>query len=98
MFLLFVGRIAGETIHLCFPNTGEFRVAQRPTASGASNSGCHSHCANHFRPGHADAGTYALIGSAACLGGISRITISLAVIMIETTGDLQYVLFVGIFS
>eukprot|EP00750_Incisomonas_marina_P030790 INCI7655.6.p1 GENE.INCI7655.6~~INCI7655.6.p1 ORF type:complete len:530 (+),score=66.38 INCI7655.6:1-1590(+) len=56
-----LGRIAGETIHLCFPNTG-----------------------------HADPGTYALIGSAACLGGISRITISLAVIMIETTGDLQY--------
>jgi chloride channel 7 len=40
--------------------------------------------------GHADPGTYALIGSLACLGGISRITISLAVIMIETTGDLQY--------
>lgn len=39
---------------------------------------------------HADAGTYALVGAACCLGGSSRITISLAVIMMETTGNLQY--------
>ena len=40
----------------------------------------------------ADSGTYALMGSAAVTGGITRITISLTLMILEATGDMQYVL------
>jgi chloride channel 7 len=40
----------------------------------------------------ADGGTYALIGSGAVSGGITRLTISLVVVILEATGDMQYLL------
>lgn len=40
------------------------------------------------KPGHPciDAGLYAVVGAAACLGGVTRATVSLVVIMIELIG------------
>jgi len=37
-------------------------------------------------------GTYALIGAVSMLGGVTRMTISLTVIILETTNDIQYLL------
>ncbi|KAL0485737.1 12 TM domain-containing transmembrane protein, partial [Acrasis kona] len=39
-----------------------------------------------------DPGTYALIGASSFMGGVSRMTISLTVILLEITNDLQYLL------
>jgi H+/Cl- antiporter ClcA len=35
-------------------------------------------------------GTYALLGAASMLGGVTRMTVSLTVILLETTQDIQY--------
>jgi H+/Cl- antiporter ClcA len=44
----------------------------------------------------ADAGTYALMGAAAITGGVTRMTISLTVMILEATGDMQYVIYIYI--
>ena len=50
------------------------------------------HKLDHTSGTFADSGTYALMGSAAVLGGMARMTISLTVILLEATGNMQYVL------
>jgi chloride channel 7 len=51
------------------------------------------HLLNSAFPGYvADSGTYALIGAAALLGGMARMTISGTVIMLEAAGNMMYLL------
>ena len=50
------------------------------------------HKMDQTRGTFADSGTYALMGAAAITGGIARMTISLTVMILEGTGDMQYVL------
>lgn len=51
----------------------------------------HLHFA-HQAQGLSDSGTYALVGAAAMIGGVCRNTLSLTVMMVEATGNLDYVL------
>jgi len=46
---------------------------------------------HHFFVHSPDPGVYSMVGAAAVLGGVCRITISLVVIMLELTGGLDYV-------
>lgn len=60
---------------------------------GAAYGRLWGHVLNGLFPGNvADAGTYALVGAAAITGGVTRITISMTIIMLETAGNMTYLL------
>ena len=61
--------------------------------AGAAFGRLIGHWMNFFFPDHvADAGTYALIGAAAVLGGMARMTIAGTVIVLEACGNITYLL------
>eukprot|EP01034_Spumella_vulgaris_P021794 gene21794-27863_t len=61
--------------------------------AGAALGRLIGHWMNTAFPGHvADAGTYALIGAAAVLGGMARMTIAGCVIVLEACGNITYLL------
>mmetsp|Transcript_24695 Transcript_24695/g.60675 ORF Transcript_24695/g.60675 Transcript_24695/m.60675 type:complete len:443 (+) Transcript_24695:165-1493(+) len=60
--------------------------------SGAAFGRLFGNLAHKLHPNLAYSNTYALIGAAAVLGGMARMTISLTVIILECTGNEQFVL------
>ena len=61
--------------------------------SGAAFGRLIGHWLNLLFPGYvADSGTYALIGAAAVLGGMARMTIAGCVIVLEACGNITYLL------
>ncbi|KAK9717300.1 hypothetical protein K7432_006318 [Basidiobolus ranarum] len=75
-----VGAIAGKILGIGV----ELLYIHYPTNSFFSSCGGGSHCINP--------GLYAVVGAAATLTGVTRMTVSLIVIMFELTGSLAYVL------
>ena len=61
--------------------------------AGAAYGRLWGHILNMIAPGYvADSGTYALIGAAAILGGMARMTIAGTVIILEACGNIAYLL------
>ena len=60
--------------------------------TGAAFGRLFGNLAKKLIPGLAYSNTYALVGAASVLGGCARMTISLTVILLECTGNEQYVL------
>ena len=61
--------------------------------SGAAFGRLIGHWLNMWFPGYvADSGTYALIGAAAVLGGMARMTIAGCIIVLEACGNITYLL------
>jgi chloride channel 7 len=61
--------------------------------AGAAYGRLWGHILNNAFPGYvADSGTYALVGSAAINGGVTRIALAMTIIMLETAGNMTYLL------
>jgi len=93
LFLFFVPYITMATIvyGIAVPS-GLFVPSLLAGAAFGRLCGHLLHKLDHTNGTFADSGTYALMGAAAVLGGMARMTISLTVILLEATGDMQYVL------
>ncbi|XP_052458360.1 H(+)/Cl(-) exchange transporter 5-like isoform X3 [Carassius gibelio] len=82
---------------LFIPSIAVGAIAGRLLGVGMEQLAVHNHERDILRgwcsPG-ADCitpGLYAMVGAAACLGGVTRMTVSLVVIMFELTGGLEYI-------
>lgn len=93
LFLFFVPYITTATVvyGIAVPS-GLFVPSLLAGAAFGRLCGHLLHKLDHTNGTFADSGTYALMGAAAVLGGMARMTISLTVILLEATGDMQYVL------
>ena len=61
--------------------------------AGAAYGRLWGHILNEAVPGKfADSGTYALMGAAAVNGGVTHITLAMTIIMLETAGNMTYLL------
>jgi chloride channel 7 len=61
--------------------------------AGAAYGRLWGHLLNLWFPDYvADAGTYALMGSAAINGGVTRLALAMTIIMLETAGNMTYLL------
>eukprot|EP01052_Picozoa_sp_SAG31_P015708 SAG31_NODE_1017_length_10360_cov_35.198811_9_plen_225_part_00 len=81
-----LGRLTGEWLrHYVVSDC--YNGAKSDYINGISDQPADISDCNPVRPG-----TYAMIGAAAMLGGTTRMTVSLCVIVLETTNDIQYLL------
>jgi len=92
LFLFFVPYIAMAcvTFGIAVPS-GLFIPSLLSGAAFGRLCGHLLHKLDHGSGAFADSGVYALMGAASVLGGMARMTISLTVILLEATGDMQYV-------
>lgn len=91
LFLVFYVSLACITNGISVP-AGMFVPSLLSGAAFGRLVGHLLHKFDNSRGTFADSGTYALMGSAAITGGITRMTISLTLMMLEATGDMEYVL------
>lgn len=89
-FILYIG-MAVITYGIAVPS-GLFVPSLLSGAAFGRLCGHLFHKLDHTSGTFADSGTYALMGAAALLAGMSRMTISITVLLLEATGDMQYVL------